>query len=197
MLYTPAIMILTLTGASGTGKTTLANMLYQALPNALPLISYTTRKSRPTDLPGDYAFLSEQEFASMETHDDFLWTANVGETRYGTTKDSLRHALEDNSRIHVMILVPETVPNVHDFAKSIGMADQVKSFLFETPSSDVLRERMSGRGDDAESIQGRIETTGAFESKARATGISFIMIPDLDLEGKAQTVLKNILSSRT
>jgi len=185
-------MILTLTGASGTGKTTLAKMLYAAVPGSGPLVSYTTRPKRDTDLPGDYAYVSPVEFESMDKHGDFLWTANVGVTRYGTTKDALRHALEDQERIHLMVLVPERVPNVHEYAASIGKSDQVKSFLFETPVESTLRERMKGRGESAEGIEGRIRDTGAFESSAIATGISFIRIPDLDLDKKLEFLVSKI-----
>lgn len=71
-------MILTLTGASGAGKTTIAGELLKKLPvDARMVPSYTLRKfrkPRSTDLPGEYKHVSRFRFWFLSTIGAFLWT---------------------------------------------------------------------------------------------------------------------------
>lgn len=189
-------MIITLTGASGTGKTTIARTLMERLPNALPLMSYTTRSPRPNDLPGDFSFISKQEFDEIASRDEFLWTAKVGDTRYATKKEDLKQAFADEGAVRVMILVPERLPNVHAFAKALGMSNHVLSFAIASPGTDILLKRMRERGDDEMAIEKRIAATADFEEKARTAGVPLVWIQDEgDLDKKVSAVLRRIKSS--
>ena len=169
-------MILTLTGASGAGKTTIAERLIATLPDAHFLTSYTTRAVRPSDLPGEYVYLSDDTFDAMETRGDFLWTARVADTRHGTTKSSLQMALDDNASISIMILVPEVMTKLYEFADALGRRASVRSILVCTPSEQLLRARMRDRGDEDAKIDARIAATLDYEANACATGIGFIEI---------------------
>ncbi len=169
-------MILTLTGASGAGKTTIAERLITELPNAHFLTSCTTRAARPSDLPGEYLYLSNDDFDRMDEQGDFLWTAQVADTRHGTAKQSLQCALDDKDAISIMILVPEVLTRLYAFAEELGKRVSIRSILIRTPSEDILRTRMRERGDENEKINARITATIAYETKARETGINFIEI---------------------
>jgi guanylate kinase len=182
-------MILTLTGASGAGKTTIAEQLIAELPNAHFLTSYTTRAARPSDLPGEYLYLSNDDFDRMDEQGDFLWTAQVADTRHGTAKQSLQRALDDRGAISIMILVPEVLTRLYAFAEELGKRASIRSILIHTPSEDVLRARMRERGDEDEKINARIEATIAYETKARETGINFI---EIENEGSIENAVQKI-----
>ncbi len=186
-------MILTLTGASGAGKTTIAERLIGTLAHARFLTSFTTRAARPNDLPREYAYLSNADFDRMRDNGEFLWTAEVADTRHGTAKASLQHALDDNRTISIMILVPEVMTKLYDFADQSGKRASIHSILVRTPSEDVLRARMRERGDEEAKIDGRIKATLDYEAKARATGIGFIEIGnDGNVEEAVQAILNVI-----
>jgi guanylate kinase len=169
-------MILTLTGASGAGKTTIAERLIETLPHARFLLSSTTRLPRPSDLPGEYEYLDHETFQKLRDDGRFAWTAAVGSTSHGTRHDLLRAALENPSTISIMILVPEVLQKLYAFAEEIGKRDAIVSFLVRTLPEPVLRARMHERGDVDAQIDERIVATLAYETSARATGVSFIEI---------------------
>ncbi len=190
--YTLA-MILTFTGSSGTGKTTIEKALLERLPNARPLMSVTTRTARSTDLPGDFLHVTPEVFQQMEERGEFLWTAAVGTTHYGTQTSALREALEQPKTFWIMILVPERVPNVHAFAQQMGREADVRSFYILNPSDDILRQRMTERGDAVEHIEERMQACKEFQERAKASGMPFIWIEDRnDLEKKIRMVTSAI-----
>ena len=169
-------MIITLTGASGSGKTTIAKKIMERLPNAHPLTSHTTRSPRPTDQRHDFEYLDTKTFDEMKERGEFLWTAQVADTRYGTSMSLLQKALEDEACIWIMLLVPEVLPTLYEFARTSHTHDSLTSFFIQVPDEDTLRERMKRRGDADEQIEKRIEACHDFESKADASDIPYIKI---------------------
>ena len=65
--------VFVITGTSGEGKSTLAKLLVQRVPELELAISATTRPRRPGEEDGrDYWFISEDEFDRRLAADDFL-----------------------------------------------------------------------------------------------------------------------------
>lgn len=88
-------MLLIISGPSGTGKTTLCNLLLQEMENFSYSVSVTTRNPRKTENDkSDYHFISKIEFKKMIANDEFLEWALVHGDYYGTPKkfvlDNLR-----------------------------------------------------------------------------------------------------------
>lgn len=183
------LMILTLTGASGAGKTTISERLISLSPTVRFLISYTTRAARPSDLPGEFAYLSNSDFDRMKEDGAFLWTAQVADTRHGTAERSLKEAFDDENTISIMILVPEVLTTLYAFADRIGKRASLRSVLIRTPDESVLRARMRKRGDEDEKIDARIVATLTYEARARETGIDFI---EIENEGAVENAAQNI-----
>jgi guanylate kinase len=185
-------MILTLSGASGTGKTSIERALIDRLPNARPLRSITTRAARPTDIPGDFTHVSLEEFAAMEQRGEFLWSTAIGETRYGTRRIDLQNALAHPDIVWIMILIPSTVRNLLDAAATIPGTHDIRSFYILNPSDNILRGRLLSRGETEESIASRaLKELAHFQKTAKQSGLPFIEIPDNDnLEEKIQAVIQ-------
>ena len=124
----------------------------------------------------------------MDEQGDFLWTAQVADTRHGTAKQSLQRALDDRDAISIMILVPEVLTRLYAFAEELGKRASIRSILIRTPSEESVA-RMRERGDENEKIDARIEATIAYETKARETGIEFI---EIENEGNVENAVQKI-----
>ena len=75
---------------SGAGKTTLCKQIIRIMDNIRPSVSFTTRKPRAGEIPGeDYSFVSEEEFSAMIDRGDFVEWARVHGNFYGTSRRKL------------------------------------------------------------------------------------------------------------
>jgi len=63
--------VILIAGASGSGKSTTIRNLLQALPKSKTVPTYTTRKKRKSDKPGEKVFVTEEKFKEMEAAGEF------------------------------------------------------------------------------------------------------------------------------
>jgi guanylate kinase len=84
---------------SGAGKTSLVKAVLDRDPSLRVSISHTTRKQRPTEVPGrDYNFVTVEEFQRLREAGEFLEYAQVFDNFYGTGRaqvEALRNAGHD------------------------------------------------------------------------------------------------------
>jgi guanylate kinase len=84
---------------SGAGKTSLVKAILDRDPTLRVSVSHTTRKQRPTEVPGrDYNFVSVEEFKRLIEAGEFLEHAQVFDNFYGTGRaqvEALRNAGHD------------------------------------------------------------------------------------------------------
>ena len=84
---------------SGAGKTTLVKAVLDRDPKLKVSVSHTTRKQRPTEVPGrDYNFVTVDEFKRLIEKKEFLEHAQVFDNFYGTGRaqvEALRNAGHD------------------------------------------------------------------------------------------------------
>lgn len=77
-----------LSAPSGSGKTTVKNLVMKKLPDLVYSVSYTTRPMRPGEINGrDYNFVDDQTFRRMIDAGELLeWAEVFGRYCYGTGK---------------------------------------------------------------------------------------------------------------
>jgi guanylate kinase len=84
---------------SGAGKTSLVKAVLDRDPSLRVSVSHTTRKQRPTEVPGrDYNFIDIAEFLRLRDANEFLEYAQVFDNYYGTGRaqvEALRNAGHD------------------------------------------------------------------------------------------------------
>ena len=84
---------------SGAGKTSLVKAVLDRDPALRVSVSHTTRKQRPTEVPGrDYNFVNVEEFRRLIENQEFLEYAQVFDNFYGTGRaqvEALRNAGHD------------------------------------------------------------------------------------------------------
>ncbi len=188
-------MVLTLTGPSGTGKSSIAERLLHELPRARLLRSYTTRPPRRSDLASEYEYVLKDAFERLRLSKQFEWTADYAGNSYGTRREDLIQALRDPLNVFISILVPERVTTMLAVARELKCANRLKSFFIRPPDPAVLVERMWTRGDKPESIQKRQKESASWERDAHASGIPYVFIEDTDgpLELKLQAIKRHLL----
>jgi guanylate kinase len=127
---------------SGTGKSTLIELLITQLPQIFFSISHTTRPPRAGEKNGvEYYFVDNAEFEDMIRRDEFLEWAQVHGYYYGTSREMVRRAEEEGRDLLLDI----------DFQGAQAVRRQVPnavSIFIMPPSLDVLKERLLRRQKD-------------------------------------------------
>jgi len=136
----------TVSAPSGAGKTSLVAALVKSNPEVCVSVSHTTRPMRPGEIDGvNYHFVDHATFEKMLAQDAFLEHARVFSNLYGTSQKWVEETLAQGVDVILEIdwqgaqqvrkLIPETV-----------------SLFILPPSLACLRQRLTGRGTDAESV---------------------------------------------
>ena len=186
-------MLLTITGPSASGKTSLARALITRIQGSTMMQSVTTREARPSDLHGEYEYVSPEQFAEIETAGSFLWTVDVYGNRYGTRKEAASSAAEENGIVFAILTVAAT-KTLHAYLKEIGKEEEIQSVYLDIADEDLLRMRLQKRGDTKESIDLRIEQSRTWAEERDQSGLPYIIYDAGDdsdyLAEKVLTVLR-------
>ncbi|HQT73602.1 MAG TPA: guanylate kinase [Acidiphilium sp.] len=145
-------MCLVLAAPSGAGKTSLSRALLEGDSWMSLSISATTRAPRPGEFDGEhYFFKSPEEFAAMVEAGAFLEHATVFGRRYGTPRAPVEAALAAGRDILFDI-------DWQGFRQiRAALPQDVVGVFIRTRSVEELRARLVARGDDAETIERRME----------------------------------------
>ena len=137
---------------SGAGKTSLIKKLLPTLDKLMVSVSHTTRAQRLGEIEGtDYFFTSIDTFQAMIAKSDFLEYAQVFDNFYGTAQSSVEEAL--NQGIDVILEID------WQGAQQIRrLMPETRTIFILPPSTDILQQRLQGRGqDDEATIERRMQ----------------------------------------
>jgi len=141
-----------LSAPSGTGKSTICNVLKQNNPNLKFSVSHTSRKPREGEDDGvHYHFISEEEFQSRIEENEFLEWVKIHGCYYGTSLENIGKT-RDAGINQILELDTQGVESLRsrDF-------DAVYIFILP-PSLEILEKRLIKRGTEPiEMIKQRIE----------------------------------------
>ncbi len=176
--------ITTFTGASGTGKDSIARALGFSY-----VTSTTTRGPRPSDNPGEYEYLEQEDFHyEEEAWNAFLWVTTHGGNYYGTKYEPINNALS-RSENSTMILVPEVLPLLLAY---VGK-EKVMPFYIHSPGEAILRTRMEQRGDSNTSIDRRLKESRNWDEEAEKSGIPYTFITNNGMIEEAVEMVRKYL----
>ncbi|MBI2674141.1 MAG: hypothetical protein HYX22_00150 [Candidatus Yanofskybacteria bacterium] len=162
------IKIVTFTGPSGAGKTTIIGELLKKHPRWKMVLSLTSRESRGGDLPGEYRCnVSRKEFLRIRKEKRDLWIESVHGNMYATLKVDVVNALLSEG-LSLMNLMPVSVRKIRAYASG-----QVRSIFILPPSEKELRRRLVKRGELPEQIDKRIADCKKWEEEARLSDIPY------------------------
>ena len=150
--------------------------LLVALPEAKPLISYTTRQPRPSDEPGEYNYITKEEFDHMSDAGEFLWEAHAYVNHYGTRQADIDMALESANVLYMPVIVLSAVKALHEYANKVGKVANVHSMYIHIEDEAELRSRFTERGDKPEEAEARILECRTWNEEAKNLGVPFIYL---------------------
>lgn len=165
--------------------------LLERLPNVKPLVSYTTRAPRPSDEPGEYNYVTDEEFDRMAHSGEFLWTASAYINRYGTRKADIDMALESKEALFMPVLVLSAVKTLHEYAKEVGKSANLHSMYIHIEDEAELRSRFKERGDKPEEAEARIQECRSWNEQAKNLGVPFIW---LEAQKNRETIVADALA---
>lgn len=173
-------MIITITGPTCSGKTTLENALVKL--GVGKTISHTTRLMRVSEVDGqDYHFVSDGEYDRLAAAGEFIEQVSFGSTRYAMSAKSMREALGKHAIVAVVaepvgteqIVSWAIAQGIPHYALWLGVPplEQAKRFL-----SRVMNDAMFGVGNAAATgavrLAEMLSTEQGWDSKARNGSIN-------------------------
>ncbi|MDX1637873.1 MAG: guanylate kinase [Balneolaceae bacterium] len=132
--------VIIIVAPSGSGKTTIANMLLDDIQEVRFSTSATTRDPRPGEKHGrEYYFLSDEEFDRLIDNGGFLEWEHYGDSRYGTLRSEVDKLVESG----YFPLLDIEVKGAMNVKRMYG-SDAVAVFI-KPPSMEELRRRLVNR----------------------------------------------------
>ena len=156
---------------SGAGKTSLVRALLDADPQVKLSVSYTTRAPRPGEVDGQhYHFVDLNAFLVMLNRGDFLESAEVYGNHYGTSQ----RWIENRLAYGLDILLEIDWQGALQVRK---LMPQAISIFVLPPSIDALKARLTGRGQDAETVIAK-RVAAAREDMSHFGEFDYVIIND-------------------
>lgn len=137
-------MIVTLTGPSCAGKTTLESMLRSK--GFINVVSTTTRARRSMETEGlSYFFVSREEFMKEKAAGKFAESAEFNGNLYAVSKVELDNALATGSPV-VIIVEPNGLTQIQNHAGQHGLP--IVSYYVGNPLEVILKRFMARFTED-------------------------------------------------
>lgn len=190
-------MLITITGASGVGKSAVRRRVRRQTSGVMALTSTTNRKPSERDDEGDYEYITDHVFTLLERMNAFLWTVEAHGNRYGTRAKIVHAALLPRFRV-VADLKHDAVVRLHEFARENGLAREVRSIYILSPGVETLRARLEKREryPDPNDVARRLEECIPWDNEARASDIPYIFFQDTDNMDTKVRLVRSLLTDR-
>jgi len=143
--------IFVISAPSGSGKTTICRELLSRVEGLSLSVSCTTRERRPGERDGvDYYFVDEEKFGNMLNSNEFLESASVYGSRYGTSRGRVE-AIVSKGLDAVLEIDVQGGASV-----KAAVPDAVRIGILP-PDWETLRARLTSRARDSrEEIERRL-----------------------------------------
>jgi guanylate kinase len=138
--------IFIISAPSGSGKSTLVSKVLQRDPRLRFSVSYTTRKPRGREKPGEsYIYIGRSEFEERIGKGEFLEHAEVFGNYYGTHRSILEQTRQEGKDLVLDI-------DVQGARQLKTQVPEAVSIFILAPSRDILEQRLRSRSEDSEEV---------------------------------------------
>ncbi len=152
-------MVIVVSGASGTGKSTICGQVRKDMPELGFSISCTTRPPRSGEKDAvDYYYISKEEFEKRIEAGEFIEYAEVFSNYYGTLRSELIDQIQAGKDVFLDIDIQGAL-QIQRAAENDSILEKCCEFIFIVPPSIIeLENRLRGRSSDSEEqISQRLE----------------------------------------
>lgn len=140
--------VIVITGATGTGKTTVSQYLRQRF-QVPRIVTHTTRPKRPGEREGvDYYFESDASFAKQH----FLESVNYAGFKYGSSYEGLERSFQTAPIVSIVL----DTQGALTYLKELG--EQVAILFLTVSQTGILKDRIEQRGDQMAMVEARIQS---------------------------------------
>jgi len=167
--------VFVISAPSGTGKTTLARRILGDLDHLVFSVSHTTRAPRAGEIDGtDYHFIDRSQFDQMVENGGFLEWAEVGDSLYGTSRQSVEQVTSGGRDILLDL-------DTQGAAAIRRVLPGAILIFIMPPGLETLRQRLKNRGTEGpEALERRINLANG--EMAQADMYDYIVTnDDLDM----------------
>lgn len=142
-LFALSVPLFILSAPSGTGKTTLGNLLLQEWPDKIVrVVTSTTRAPRRVEKNGmDYYFVGEPEFRDKQNRGEFLEYAEIFGDLYGIEMCELKKASSSGKALLLMIDTQGALQVKKKIPKSVLI-------FISPPNKEELQNRLYNRNTE-------------------------------------------------
>ncbi len=183
------VRIVTVSGPSGAGKTTVVKELLRRHPEWEIVLSWTSRGPRESDLPGEYKCnISKAVLNRAKQLSELMWLEVVHGNLYATLRDSVDKACCRRT-LSLMPIVPKSVKILYGYIPS-----KMRSIFILPPDEEELRRRLTERGDLPEQIERRIVDCKKWEQEARISGVPYEFVRNDGTISEAVEKVEQIIS---
>ncbi|MDK8449845.1 guanylate kinase [Corynebacterium mastitidis] len=172
----PRGRLVVLAGPSAVGKSTVVHRLRRNVEDLYFSVSMTTRSPRPGEVDGvDYFYVTPEQFQERIDRGEMLEWAEIhgGLQRSGTPAAPVRRALDEGRPVLVEVDL-EGARNVK------AMMPEAVTVFLAPPSWEVLVERLTGRGTEAQDVIERRLATAREELAAMDEFDRVVVNDDVD-----------------
>lgn len=135
-----------ISAASGAGKTSLVKSVLQHVSDIEVSVSHTTRAPREGEDDGvDYHFVDKETFQAMVNGSEFIESATVFGNMYGTSRQHIEEQLLKGKDVILEI-------DWQGAQQIRQLMNDCRTIYVVPPSVAALRERLTSRGQDDESV---------------------------------------------
>lgn len=150
-----------ISGASGTGKSTICKAIIASDSSIEFSVSCTTRLPRTGEIEGkDYFFINTNKFNELIKANEFIEYANVHGSYYGTLKSEVLNRLNEGKIVLLDIDVQGAMIVKEKFKNDSLISKCTELIFILPPSLSELEKRLRTRNTDTdETIQKRLKAT--------------------------------------
>ena len=177
-----------ISAASGAGKTSLVKSVLQQVSGVEVSVSHTTRAAREGEVDGvDYHFIDKTAFQAMVDGGEFFESATVFGNMYGTSRQHIQQQLKKGGDVILEIDWQGAQQIRH-------LMNDCRTIYIAPPSIAALRERLTSRGQDDESVISR-RMQDAISEMSHYVEFDYLIIND-DFDEARDNLAAIIMSNR-
>jgi guanylate kinase len=185
-LGTPRVFIIS--GPSGVGKDTVLEQLRLSYPDAVYVVTATSRAKRFGEIEGvHYHFIDRDDFERLIGEDEFIEHANVYDNLYGVPKSPIVDGLAAGKHVIIKVDVKGAATLREKISNTISI------FLAPESMEELLDRLRARKTDDPEALRRRFTT--ASEELDRADEFDYVVFNEADQLARAVEQITHIIEA--